>query len=111
MMTALKAVLAVGTLAVFVAACGGEANAVPLVSSWYGPGFEGTTTASGEIYRADARTAAHPSLPFGTKSFVTYGERQTVVGVTDRGPYAGDRGLDLFQAAKEVGLNAVGAMR
>ena len=51
MMTALKAVLAVGSLAVFVAACGGEANAVPLVSSWYGPGFEGTTTASGEIYR------------------------------------------------------------
>ncbi len=53
------------------------------------------------------RAAAHPSLPFGTKLFVTYGERQTVVGVTDRGPYPGDRGLDLFQAAKEVGLNAV----
>jgi hypothetical protein len=69
MMTALKAVLEVGTLAVFVAACGGEANAVPLVSSWYGPGFEGTTTASGEIYRADARTAAHPSLCRSARSY------------------------------------------
>ena len=71
MKTGLKAVLAAGTLAAFVAACGGEANAEPLVSSWYGPGFEGTTTASGEIYRADALTAAHPSLPSGTKLLLT----------------------------------------
>ena len=80
-----------------------------MVSSWYGPGFEGTTTASGEIYRP-MRAADHPSLLFGTKLLVSYGERQTIVGVTDWGPYAGDRDLDLSQAsAKEVGLNAVGA--
>ena len=111
MMTALKAVLKAVLAAGTLAALSGEANAEPSVSSWYSPGVEGSTTASGEVYRADARAATHPSLPFGTKLRVIYGERQTVMGVTDRGPYAGDRGLDLFQAAKEVGLNAVGAMR
>jgi rare lipoprotein A len=69
--TALKAALTAGTLAAF----GGEANAELSVSSWYGPGFERSTTASGEVYRTDARTAAHLSLPFGTKVLVTYGER------------------------------------
>jgi rare lipoprotein A (peptidoglycan hydrolase) len=54
--------------------------------------------------------ADHPSLLFGTKLLVSYGERQTIVGVTDWGPYAGDRDLDLSQAAaKEVRLNAVDA--
>ena len=72
METALEAVLTAGTLAAF----GGEANAELSVSSWYGPWFEESTTASGEVYRTDARAAAHSSLPFGTKVLVTYGERR-----------------------------------
>lgn len=89
---------------------GGEAEAEPVVSSWYGPGLEGNPTASGEIFRPDARTAAHPSLPFGTKLLVTYGGNQTVVRVTDRGPFVSGRGLDLSRgAAKEIGLTNAGA--
>jgi rare lipoprotein A len=88
----------------------GTADAEPVVSSWYGPGFEGNATASGEVFRADGHTAAHPDLPFGTELLVTYGGQQAVVRVTDRGPYADDRGLDLSQAAAEkVGLTVAGA--
>lgn len=88
----------------------GEAEAEPVVSSWYGPGFEGSPTANGDVYRPGARTAAHPSLPFGTELLVTYGGQETVVEVTDRGPYVEDRGLDLSQtAAEEIGLTAAGA--
>ena len=63
-----------------------EAEAEPVVSSWYGPGFEGALTANGDVYRPGERTAAHRSLPFGTELLVTYGGRKTVVEVTDRGP-------------------------
>ena len=88
----------------------GEAEAEPVLSGWYGPGFENAPTASGVVYRPEARAAAHPSLPFGTQLLVTYGGRKTVVEVTDRGPYVGDRGLDLSKAAaEEVGLTAAGA--
>jgi rare lipoprotein A len=107
-----KAALGAGATAVFMAVgCfSGEAQAEPVVSSWYGPGLEGNPTASGEIFSADARTAAHPSLPFGTKLLVTYGGQQTVVRVTDRGPFVSGRGLDLSRgAAKEIGLTNAGA--
>jgi rare lipoprotein A len=107
-----KAALAAGATTIFMAAgpFSGEAQAEPVVSSWYGPGLEGNPTASGEIFRADARTAAHPSLPFGTKLLVTYGKHQTIVRVTDRGPFVGGRGLDLSRgAAEEIGLTAAGA--
>ena len=79
----------------------GTADAEPVVSSWYGPGFEGNATASGEVFKADGHTAAHPNLPFGTELLVTYGGRQAVVRVTDRGPYADGRSLDLSRAAAE----------
>jgi rare lipoprotein A len=107
-----KAVLAAGATTIFMAIWpfSGEAQAEPVMSSWYGPGLEGNPTASGEIFRADARTAAHPNLPFGTKLLVTYGGHQTVVRVTDRGPFVGGRGLDLSRgAAEEIGLTAAGA--
>src|SRR4051812_28806236 len=107
-----KAVLAAGATTIFMAIWpfSGEAQAEPVMSSWYGPGLEGNPTASGEIFRADARTAAHPSLPFGTKLLVSYGGHQTVVRVTDRGPFVGGRGLDLSRgAAEEIGLTAAGA--
>jgi rare lipoprotein A len=105
-----KAAFAAGATAAFMAAYGGKAEAEPVVSSWYGPGFEGSETANGEVYTTGGYTAAHPSLPFGTELLITYGERQAVVRVNDRGPYAEDRGLDLSQAAAaEIGLDASGA--
>ena len=104
-----KAALAAGATAAFVAAYGGKAEAEPVVSSWYGPGFEGSETANGEVYTTGGYTAAHPSLPFGTELLITYGERQAVVRVNDRGPYVDGRGLDLSQAAaEEIGLSAAG---
>jgi rare lipoprotein A len=112
MKTTFKAVLAAGVTAVFMVAgpVGGEAEAETVVSSWYGPGFEGNPTASGEPYRAGEYTAAHRSLPFGTQLLVTYGGQQAVVRVTDRGPYVAGRDIDLSQgAAEEIGLTNAGA--
>lgn len=70
-------------------------------ASWYGPGFAGQTTASGEIYDPGEMVAAHKSLPLGTRVRVT-NERngETVeLRVIDRGPYAGGRILDVSSAA------------
>ena len=106
----MKVALAAGATVASIFLSTGKAEAEPVVSSWYGPGLEGSATASGEVFRADEHTAAHPNLPFGTELLVTYGGRQAVVRVTDRGPYADGRGLDLSQAAAEkVGLTVAGA--
>jgi rare lipoprotein A (peptidoglycan hydrolase) len=110
MKPATKAALAAGATVASIVLSTGKAEAEPVVSSWYGSGFEGNATASGEVFTADGHTAAHPSLPFGTELLVTYGGRQAVVRVTDRGPYADGRGLDLSRAAAEkIGLTAAGA--
>ena len=60
------------------------------MASWYGAKFHGRTTASGEPYDMNAMTAAHPSLPFGTKVRVTNLEngRAVVLRINDRGPVA-----------------------
>jgi len=80
----------------------------PVVATWYGPGFEGTTTASGEPFNASDYTAASRTLPFGTKLIVTYEGRSVVVRVNDRGPFS-EADLDLSQAAAEyLGMTAVG---
>jgi rare lipoprotein A len=73
-------------------------------ASWYGPGFDGNYTASGEVFNQEAMTAAHPSLPMGTRVRVTnlYTGRAVVVRINDRGPYAGDRILDLSAGAARV---------
>jgi rare lipoprotein A len=80
-------------------------------ASWYGPGFEGKRTASGERFDPDALTAAHRTLPFGTRLEVTYprtGE-SVVVRINDRGPYAHGRIIDLSEAAaEEIGLKSRG---
>lgn len=70
-------------------------------ASWYGPGFHGRTTASGEVYNQNAMTAAHPYLAFGTKVEVTNlnNGRSVVVTINDRGPYAEGRVIDLSAAA------------
>ncbi|PWE17184.1 hypothetical protein DDZ18_05675 [Marinicauda salina] len=71
------------------------------VASWYGPGFHGNLTANGEIFDQTKLTAAHRTLPLPSLARVTRldtGE-SVVVRVNDRGPYAGDRIIDLSRAA------------
>ncbi len=70
-------------------------------ASWYGPGFQGQETASGETFNQKEMTAAHPSLPMGTKATVTNleNDKKVVVRINDRGPYAEDRIIDLSRAA------------
>jgi rare lipoprotein A len=72
------------------------------VASWYGPGFHGRRTASGETFDTHELTAAHKTLPFGTLLKVTNLEngKTTTVRVNDRGPYAHGRIIDLSLAAK-----------
>jgi rare lipoprotein A len=77
------------------------------LASWYGPHFEGHTTASGEPYDMSIPTAAHPWLPFGSLIRVVNlktGHSQ-LVRINDRGPYVDDRELDVsFVAASRLGL-------
>ncbi|MCP9901104.1 septal ring lytic transglycosylase RlpA family protein [Cyanobium sp. Cruz CV13-4-11] len=80
-------------------------------ASWYGPGFFGNRTASGEVLRPGSLTAAHRTLPFGTKVRVTnlWNGRSAVVRINDRGPFHGSRVIDLAHgAAQELGLTASG---
>ena len=84
------------------------------MASWYGPGFHGRRTASGEIYDQDALTAAHPSLPFGTRVRVTNLDngRAVDVRITDRGPFVDGRVIDLSRAgARVIGLIGPGVGR
>jgi rare lipoprotein A len=72
-------------------------------ASWYGGKFHGRTTANGERYDMHKLTAAHKTLPFGTKVKITNqrnGET-VVVRINDRGPYAGRRIIDLSRAAAD----------
>lgn len=76
-------------------------------ASWYGPGFHGKATASGETYDMDGMTAAHRSLPFGTwvKVVNRRNGRDTRVRITDRGPFVEGRILDLSRAAaRDLGM-------
>lgn len=70
-------------------------------ASWYGPGFHGRKTANGEIFDENALTAAHKTLPFNTHLKVTnrLNGKSVVVRINDRGPYVGQRSLDLSKAA------------
>src|SRR5665811_766142 len=72
----------------------------------------GSKTASGQRFNQTALTAAHRSLPFGTKLRVTHGGRSVVVTVNDRGPFIRGRVLDLSTAAaRAVGLTSAGVGR
>ncbi len=85
-----------------------------MVASWYGKKFHGRLTASGETYNMYARTAAHKTLPFGTKLRITNPEngRSVVVKVNDRGPFIRGRDIDLsYGAAKKIGLIRKGTAR
>lgn len=84
------------------------------IASWYGPGFAGHKTANGERYKPSAMTAAHRSLPFGTSVKVTNldNDKSVVVRINDRGPYVGDRLIDLSKAAAgKIGLIATGTAK
>lgn len=72
-------------------------------ASYYADKFEGRPTASGEPYRADQLTAAHRTLPFGTRVKVTNlsNDRSVVVRINDRGPHVRRRIIDLSRAAAE----------
>jgi rare lipoprotein A len=86
-----------------------RADAREVLASWYGPGFEGSPTASGEPYDPYGYTAAHKTMPLGTDLVVSYGGRSVQVTVNDRGPYVGSRELDLSQGAAEyLGLTRAG---
>lgn len=80
-------------------------------ASWYGPGFHGRKTASGERFNSYDMTAAHRSLPFGTRLRVVNESngRSVIVRVNDRGPFAHRRIIDLAKGpAQALGLTATG---
>lgn len=70
-------------------------------ASWYGSEFQGKKTASGEIFDQTKMTAAHPSLPMGTKAKVTNldNDEKIEVRINDHGPYTEDRVIDVSRAA------------
>jgi rare lipoprotein A len=81
-----------------------QAQATVGKASWYGGKFHGRTTASGEPFDMDQLTAAHRSLPFGSRVRVTNQatKESVVVRINDRGPYAGNRVIDLSRAAAKA---------
>jgi rare lipoprotein A len=104
------AALIIGTATLTLTA---PAEANPLQSggaSWYGPGFHGRKTANGERFNTHAMTAAHRSLPFGTRVKVTNHctGNSVVVRINDRGPFVGGRIIDLSHAsARAIGISGV----
>lgn len=84
------------------------------VASWYGRQFHGRKTASGEAFDMNAMTAAHRSLPLNCYIRVTNktNGKSVVVKVTDRGPFHGNRILDLsYGAAKQLGITNSGTAK
>lgn len=94
MMKSFKTTLAIGILVLSTTANAG-------IASWYGPNFHGKRTASGAIYNMWALTAAHKTLPFGSKVKVTNvaNGKSVVLKITDRGPYAHGRVIDISKKA------------
>jgi rare lipoprotein A (peptidoglycan hydrolase) len=83
-------------------------------ASWYGPGFQGKKTASGEIFDDSKLTAAHKTIPLGSKAKVTNltNGRTVEVKINDRGPFIDGRMVDLSQAAaKALGMIDRGTAR
>ena len=81
------------------------------IASWYGPDFHGKATSNGEVYNMNSMTAAHKTLPFGSVVRVTHQEngKSVTVRINDRGPFVGDRIIDLSHAAAtELGIVETG---
>jgi rare lipoprotein A len=82
------------------------------IASWYGPGFDGNRTASGDVFDSRLYTAASKELPLGTWLYVEHEGRGVVVLINDRGPYVDDRILDLSEAAAQaIGIGGLGWVR
>ncbi len=82
------------------------------MASYYGNELAGRRTASGVRFNPQGMTAAHRSLPFGTKLRVTHGGRSVVVTINDRGPFVRGRVLDLSKgAAQAIGMTGRGVGR
>jgi rare lipoprotein A len=92
------------------AAAGGRASGAGL-ATWYGPGFHGRKTSSGERFNTHDMTAAHRTLPFGTRVRVDGANgRSVVVRINDRGPFRRGTVIDLSRAsANAIGMG--GTMR
>jgi rare lipoprotein A len=94
-----------------IAPSSGTGRSFSGIASFYG-NESGSKTASGQRFNQNAMTAAHRSLPFGTKLRVTRGDRSVVVTINDRGPFIRGRVLDLSTAAaRAVGLTSAGVGR
>mgnify|MGYP006277275995 CR=1 FL=1 len=81
------------------------------LASWYGHPYHGRVTANGETYNMNAMTAAHRSLPFGTRVRVCSNRtgRCAVVRINDRGPFVHGRSIDLSKAAAQsIGVYSEG---
>jgi rare lipoprotein A len=110
------------TTALFVGTLGGgyvvgtdpvvaQSHAASGAASYYGKRFHGRTTANGERFNMNSMTAAHRTLPFGTKVKVTNRRngKSVVVRINDRGPFHGNRIIDLSQgAASRIGMISSG---
>lgn len=84
------------------------------LASWYGPGFHGKPTSTGEPYDMEAMTAAHKTLPMGTHVKVTNLDngRSTILRINDRGPFVSGRIIDLSRAAaRELDTKRTGLAR
>lgn len=103
-------------------ACGGAAavgkapgSTVTGKASWYGGKFHGRKTASGERFNKNALTAAHRTLPFGTRVRVTNlgNKKSVIVRITDRGPFGRrERIIDVSEAAAaRLGMKRAGVAR
>ena len=82
-------------------------------ASWYGPGFHGRLTANGERFNTHALTAAHRTLPFGSRVRVVNQKtgRSVVVRINDRGPFIKGRIIDLaHSAARQIGMSGVASV-
>ena len=91
-----------------IAPSSGTGRSFSGMASFYG-NESGSKTASGQRFNQNAMTAAHRSLPFGTRLKVTHGDRSVVVTINDRGPFIRGRVLDLSKgAARAIGLPGVG---
>jgi rare lipoprotein A len=94
-----------------IAPSSGSGRSFSGMASFYG-NESGSKTASGQRFNQNAMTAAHRSLPFGTKLKVTHGSQSVVVTINDRGPFIKGRVLDLSTgAARAVGLTSRGVGR
>ena len=98
-----KKLIMIGVTSLFLSGCDttSEANSQIMFATWY---KHGKKTANGERFDPNGMTAAHRTLPFGTRLLLTYKDKSVIVRINDRGPFIKGRQLDLARgAAKALG--------